>query len=237
MVRRAREGSSLAGDARPVRDPGLRGDAAADAGRPRRASLSRVARALAHRGRARGRLAGRGDPRLAGARLQQARPQPSPSRVRCCRVRLARRPDRAAGRRPLHGGRDRQLRIRPTGAARGREHRPGSRAHRRRVRPGGGAGTLRPRCDRMPGTSATMCAPAHSPATVPPVDAPTSLRASRDRTRARFANAAPGRCEWWRRGRSGSKGSTQRPSPLFRATASYASSPASSRYRSRSVGS
>ena len=53
MVRGERPRPALAADARPVRDPRLRGDAAADAGRARRAAVPRLARALAERRRAR----------------------------------------------------------------------------------------------------------------------------------------------------------------------------------------
>src|SRR3954468_8278005 len=49
LVRRARPRAAVAGDARPVRDPRLRGDAAADSGRSGRAALGRLARALADR--------------------------------------------------------------------------------------------------------------------------------------------------------------------------------------------
>ena len=47
LVRRERPRPAVAADARPVRDPRLGGDAAADAGGPRRAALPRLARALA----------------------------------------------------------------------------------------------------------------------------------------------------------------------------------------------
>ena len=72
---------AVAADARPLRDPRLRGHAPADAGRSRRPALRRLARALADRRVAGRRLAGRRDPRVAGARLQPARGQP-PSRRR-----------------------------------------------------------------------------------------------------------------------------------------------------------
>ncbi len=57
----------VAAHQRPVRDPRQRGDAAADAGRSRRPSLPRLARAVAERGDARGRARGRCDSRLARA--------------------------------------------------------------------------------------------------------------------------------------------------------------------------
>ena len=78
---RARRRSALAQDARPVRDPRLRGDAPADAGRPRRAALLAWLGALADGRGARRRLACRGDPRVAGARLQPARGQPASRRA------------------------------------------------------------------------------------------------------------------------------------------------------------
>src|SRR3954468_9794373 len=53
LVPRERARPPLAEDARPVRDPRLRGDAAADAGRARRPALDGLARALADGRRAR----------------------------------------------------------------------------------------------------------------------------------------------------------------------------------------
>ena len=102
----------VAPHARPVRDPRQRGDAAADAGRARRPALPRwlerwpTVDALA--------AASPADVirRVAGPRLQPPRAQPPPRRPHRRRARLAGRPHRAARRRPLHGRRRRQLRLR-----------------------------------------------------------------------------------------------------------------------------
>ena len=76
-----------------------------------------LARALAHGRGARRGLARRRDPRVAGARLQPPRAQP-PSRCAADRgARLARRSDRAAGRRQVHRRRRGLLRPRPRRAA------------------------------------------------------------------------------------------------------------------------
>src|SRR4051794_17771961 len=69
LVRAGGARAAVARDAGSVRDPRQRGDGAADAGRPRRPALARLARALADRRSARRRLARRRDPRMAGARL------------------------------------------------------------------------------------------------------------------------------------------------------------------------
>ena len=69
---------SLATHTRPVRHPRERGHAPADPGSPRRPALPALARALAHRERACGRLAGRRHPRMAGSRLQPAWAEPPP---------------------------------------------------------------------------------------------------------------------------------------------------------------
>ena len=72
---------ALAADPRPLRDPRQRGDAAADAGRPRRAALPGVARALAdRRGAGRG-DAGRRDPGVERPRVQPPGGQPAPVRA------------------------------------------------------------------------------------------------------------------------------------------------------------
>ena len=89
--------SPLAEDARPVRDPRQRGDAAADAGRAGRAAVRRMARALAERGGARGGAGGGRHPGVAGAGLQPAGAQPPPGGAGGRRDRLAGRPDRLPG--------------------------------------------------------------------------------------------------------------------------------------------
>ena len=125
--------TSLAPDARPVRDSRVGGDAPADAGRARDPALPGMARALADRGIARRRAAGRRDPRVAGSRLQPACAEPPPSRDSDRLGRLARRPDRAARRRRVHGSGDPALRVRGGRAARGRERGPGRPSNQRVV--------------------------------------------------------------------------------------------------------
>ena len=73
VVRALRARLAVAAHHRPVRDPRQRGDAAADTGRPGDPAVSRLARALAVRERARRRLGRRRDSGVAGARLQPAR--------------------------------------------------------------------------------------------------------------------------------------------------------------------
>ena len=129
---------------RRTRDPYAilvsRGDAAADAGRARRAALPALARALADGRGARGGLARRRDPGVAGARLQPARAQPSPCGAGDRGGRLARRPDGPARRRSVHGGCDPQPGLRRARAAGGHERRavcrsaPAMRSARRRCR-------------------------------------------------------------------------------------------------------
>src|SRR3954452_6984213 len=64
---------AVAADTRPVRDPRQRGHAAADAGGARGAPLRGLAAALARRGSACGRPAGRGPAGVGRARLQSPR--------------------------------------------------------------------------------------------------------------------------------------------------------------------
>ena len=140
----------MAADARPVRDPRLRGDAAADAGLPRRAALPRLARALADGRLARRSVARRRDPRVAGPRLQPARAQPPPRRARRRRARVARRPDRAARRRAVHGGRGPIVRVRRRRPA-ARHERPAHRgAHGTPLRPRLRSGADGPRPHGLP---------------------------------------------------------------------------------------
>ena len=146
----------MAADTRPVRDPRLRGDAAADAGLPRRAAVPRLARALAEGRRARCSVARRRDPRVAGARLQPARAQPAPRRARRRRARVARRPDRAARRRAVHRGRGPSFAFGDAGPA-ARHERPASRgAHRTPLRPRLRPGADGPRPHGLPGARAPL---------------------------------------------------------------------------------
>ena len=142
--------AALARDDGSLRDPRQRGDAAADAGRARDPALATVARALADRRRARRRVARRGDRRVAGPRLQPARPEPAPCGGAGSCERLARGPHRAPRRRPVHRGRGRQLRLRQRRAARRHERAARTGAHRLRVRPCLRTGPFRPRRDRVP---------------------------------------------------------------------------------------
>src|SRR5581483_6697555 len=145
VVRGERPRPPLAADARPVRDPRLGGDAPADAGLACRPALPRMARALADRGRARRRLDSRGDPGLAGARLQPPRGQPAARGPARGGARLARRPHGSSRRRPVHRRRPRELRLRPPSPSGRRQRRPRARAHRRPLRPQSRSGALRPR--------------------------------------------------------------------------------------------
>ncbi len=147
---RERARSALAEDEGSVRHPGLRGDAAADAGRAGGATVGGVARALADGGVARGRARRGGDRRLAGPRLQPPGGEPAPSGTGGRDARVAHRPHRASRRRPVHRGGGRQLRVRRRRAADRREHRPHPGAHRRELRCLLRAGALRPRRDRLP---------------------------------------------------------------------------------------
>src|ERR687888_1996545 len=104
VVRRARARPAVAADARPVRDPRLGSDAPADAGRARDPALPGVARALADGGGACGGVTRGRHPRVAGPRLQPARPEPPPSGEARGGARLAARSTGTAGRRAVHGG-------------------------------------------------------------------------------------------------------------------------------------
>ncbi len=133
VVRRRAPCAAVAADARSVRDPRLRGDAPADAGGTGRPALRGVARALAGRDRAR-----RGTP------LGRARSLGRAGLQRACRApaggvpdRHVRRlaadgagPARAAGRRAVHGGGGRVVRVRRAGGRRGHERAPRRRPAR-----------------------------------------------------------------------------------------------------------
>ena len=156
MVRRARRRPPVAPNTRPVRDPRLRGDAPADAGEPGRAALRGLARALARRPRARRGFTRGGDPRVAGARVQPPRPEPAPRRTRRCRARLAGRPDRAAGRRPLHGRRGARVRARRRRAAARHERAADRGADRPQLRPVMRTGADGPRTHDLPRARAAL---------------------------------------------------------------------------------
>ena len=123
LVRRQRARPALAADPRPVRDPGRRGDAAADAGRPRHPQVARLARALSDARRS-GR-APRAPMRSAPGRASATTCAPCGCtriarqvrrRVRRRAAAQRRRPAEPEGRRPLHRRRRGLLRLR---AARG----------------------------------------------------------------------------------------------------------------------
>ena len=103
--------TSPGGRPRPVRDPRLRDDAAADAGRAGRAALPRVARTVADGRGARRRLGGGRHPRLAGLGYNRR----ALALHRAAAVVAAEGwPDdltELPGRRPVHGRRDPQLRV------------------------------------------------------------------------------------------------------------------------------
>ena len=145
------------------------------------------------------RVGRRGDRRVAGPRLQPARPEPASRRGARRRARLARGPHRASRRRPVHRGRGRQLRLRPRRAARRHERAPRTGADRLRVR------LLR--AHRRCSTSARPCAsrasraagPAHSRRAAPRAARATSRCASRARSKARSGSAEPRLSAPWRR--------------------------------------
>ena len=93
LVPRKQAGPAVASNHGSVRDPRQRGDAAADPGRTRRPAIPRLARAVAERGCTRRCRAGRGDPRLAGPRVQPARSRAPPRGPGDRARRLAGRPD------------------------------------------------------------------------------------------------------------------------------------------------
>ena len=96
-----------------------------------------MARALADGGSARRGAGGRRDSSLAGARVQPASARAAPRGSGDRERRVAGRPDAASGRRPVHGGRDPELRLRRRRAAPRRQRRSRrapdrARLHRRR---------------------------------------------------------------------------------------------------------
>ena len=151
VVRGVRPRPPLAPHARPVRDPRLGGHAPADAGRPGRAAVRALARAVADGRGARRGLARRGDRRMAGARLQPSGACAPPRGGARRGARLARRPDRAAGRRAVHGGRAPELRLRRGRPAARRQRRAGRAAHGAHVHRRCRAGADGSRCNRVPG--------------------------------------------------------------------------------------
>ena len=140
----------MAQDARSVRDPRQRSDAAADAGRARAPALPALARALADACGARRRLARGGDPRMAGPRLQPAGDQPAPGRAGDRGARLAGRPHEPAGRRAVHGRGDPEPGLRRAHPPRRHQRGADSAQDRARVRAGVAAGAVRSRRDDLP---------------------------------------------------------------------------------------
>ena len=150
MVPRSRTRPPVAADARPVRDPRLRGDAPADAGRARRAALRALAGPVADGRRPRGREPIRRDRRMAGSRLQPSRRRAPPRRLSDRRRGLARRPHRAPRRRPVHGRGHRELRLRRERPPARRQRRPRRATHRAWLHRRRGAGADGSRCDCVP---------------------------------------------------------------------------------------
>ena len=115
---RARTGATcLASNHGPIRDPRQRDHAATDPGRSRRPALPRMARAVADGGSTRRGRGGRGDSRLAGARVQPASRRAPPRGAGDRARRLAGRPDAASRRRAVHRSSDPELRLRRGRAA------------------------------------------------------------------------------------------------------------------------
>ena len=140
----------MAADRRPVRDPRQRGHAPADPGRPGRAAVpgdgssdgpTAAALAAASRAEVLAAWVGLGYNRRALALHAAARG----GRPR----RLAGRPAHAAGRRPVHGGRGRLVRVRRAGG--GGRHERAARRRAPRARHAGGARPARPRGRLEPG--------------------------------------------------------------------------------------
>ena len=189
MVRGERARPAVAADARSVRDPRLRGDAPADAGRAGRAAVSRAGSSAGRRRGARGRVAadvirewqGLGYNRRAlnlhaprSRSPATAGPTTSP----------------AAGRRPLHGGRRRAVRFRRGRAAGGHERAPRAGADGERFGPECAQALMdlaRPSASR----ASRAAARARSPAGAPRAGAATSRCASRRPSRARSASGGP----------------------------------------------
>ena len=144
LVRHAPPPTPVARHARPVRAAGQRGHAPADPGRPRDPVLRGVPRPLPDRHGARGRHAARRARGLERPRLQPPRAPAPGGGARGGARRLARRPHRAAGRRPVHGGGGRLVRLgSPAGG--GRHQRAArDRAFRRHVVHARGAGPAAP---------------------------------------------------------------------------------------------
>ena len=149
LVRARAPRPAVAAHPRPLRDPGLRGDAPADAGRAGGAALRGVARALAHRRRARGGGAAGRAARMGGPRLQPPRRAAVGGGAGGGARRLAGTPAGPAGRRALHRRGARLVRVRP----------PGGRAGHQRaaaVRPAGGPRCAAARAARADFNQATM---------------------------------------------------------------------------------
>jgi hypothetical protein len=110
VVRDEEERVPLAGVARPVRGPRVRGHAPADAGRPRRIGVRTVPRPVPNRCGARARVASRRGARLGRARVQPpcrgsfgSRARDRPRSRRTC-ARRSRGTEAASGDRSVHGG-------------------------------------------------------------------------------------------------------------------------------------
>ena len=189
---RSRSRPAVAPDARSVRDPRQRGDAAADAGRACRPAL-----------RARGSSGGRraaalaaaspGDVirRVAGPRLQPARARAPPRGASRRGRRMARRPHRAPRCRPVHRGRAPELRLRRGRAPARRQRRARRAAHRRRVLGRGRPGADGSRRDDLPRPDPAL---RHMPArerAARRAARGTSRRGSSRASRARSDSAAP----------------------------------------------
>ena len=216
LVRDRAPRPSLAPDSRPVRDPRQRGHAPADAGRAGRASVPRLARALADRGIARRSLSGRRDPRVAGPRVQPPRPQPPSGGDAHRRARLAGRSDRAAGRGAVHRRCASLLRVRRGRPARRRERRACLAAHRPHVLGCGGSGAHGSRRDGLPRACAALCrVPARR--RVPLARNPRRAHAQAGAVRGLVPPAASGDAQGSRRVRTRARCPRRRSRPLARA--------------------
>ena len=228
VVRGVRPRPPLATNARPVRDPRLGGHAPADAGRPGRPAVRALARAVADGRGARRRLARRRHRRVAGARLQPSSACAPPRGNSCRGSRLARRPDRAAGRRAVHGGRAPELRLRRGRPPARRQRRAGRAAHGARVHRRCRAGADGSRRNRLPGADPAVRA-LPSRGVVPLTRDARRARAEAVALRG-LLPAAPRGCPASRRDRATGRRQSSTPTPSGRssATASSSSTEASS---------
>ena len=145
LVRARAPRPAVAAHPRPLRDPRLRGDAPADAGRAGGAALRGLARALAHGRRARGGGAAGRAARVGRPRLQPPRRAAVGGGAGGGARRLAGAPAGPAGRRALHRRGARLVRVRAPGGRAGHQRAAAVRPAGDRARPAAGArGGLQP---------------------------------------------------------------------------------------------